>query len=522
MKTKKAHRHIIFLLLPILLIFHLSCNNDVMSELTTNHLIPVPQLVTASGEYFDINARTYIIVAGDNEELAEIGALLSIGLENISGLKIENSAGKRNRRSNVIELNLEKGSSPGSEGYILDIGKRKVVLTASELSGIFYGVQTLRQLLFLDGRHPDEKGISWRLPTGNIADYPEFSYRGAMLDVSRHFFSVEDVKTYIDHIALYKLNVLHLHLSDDQGWRIEIKSWPRLTEIGGSTEVGGGEGGFYTQEEYSEIVKYAEERYITIIPEIDMPGHTNAALASYPELNCSGKSPELYTGTKVGFSTLCTSSEITYQFIDDVVRELAALTPGPYIHIGGDESHVTAMEDYIPFINRVQDIVNAHGKQVIGWDEITHASMKTGSVAQYWASSENALRAVGHGAKIIISPAKRCYLDMKYNESSPLGLTWSGYIELDSAYSWDPLKLVEGISRDDILGIESPLWAETIQTMDDIEYLAFPRIIGHGEIGWSPTELRDWESYRVRLGKHGKLMDFLEIGYYRSPLVVWE
>ncbi len=522
MNFNKVFHRSIFLLFLISFIYQLSCTTEEMSEFTTDYLIPVPQLLVATGEYFDIDSRTSIFVAEGNEELAQIGALLSGDMEKISGLKIENVTGKKVRRSNVIVLSIDKDSQIGEEGYTLDIGKRRILITASEFSGIYYGTQTLKQLFFFDAKHSDEKGISWKIATGIVNDHPEFSYRGTMLDVSRHFFTVKDVKSYIDYIALYKMNVLHLHLSDDQGWRIEIKSWPKLTEIGGSTEVGGGEGGFYTQEEYSEIVKYAAERYITIIPEIDMPGHTNAALASYPELNCSGKSPELYTGTRVGFSTFCTSSEITYQFIDDVVRELAALTPGPYIHIGGDESHVTAKEDYIPFINRVQDIVISHGKRVVGWDEITHADMKSESVAQYWASSENALKAVAHGAKIIMSPAKRCYLDMQYNESSPLGLNWSGYIELDSAYSWDPLTLVEGITKDDILGIESPLWAETIQTIDDIEYLAFPRIIGHSEIGWSPVELRDWESYKIRLGRHGKLMDFLEIDYYKSPLVDWE
>lgn len=224
-------------------------------------------------------------------------------------------------------------------------------------------------------------------------------------------------------IATYKLNVLHLHLSDDQGWRIEIKSWPNLTTIGGSTQVGGGKGGFYTQEQYKDIVKYAQDRFITVIPEIDMPGHTNAALASYKELHSSEvtagslqANPErsrkdtainLYTGTEVGFSTLRTHKAITYKFVDDVIRELAEITPGPWIHIGGDESHSTSKEDYIPFVSRVQEIVIAHGKQVIGWDEIALSTIQPNTVAQFWADAENSKQAVIKGAKIIMSPAKK-------------------------------------------------------------------------------------------------------------------
>ena len=314
---------------------------------------------------------------------------------------------------------------------------------------------------------------------------------------------------------------MHLHLSDDQGWRIEIKSWPNLAIHGGSTQVGGGPGGYYTQEQYADIVQYAQERYITVIPEIDMPGHTNAALASYAELNCDGKATELYTGTKVGFSTLCTDSEITYKFIDDVVRELAALTPGPYIHIGGDESHATKEEDYIPFINRVQEIVTAHGKQVIGWDEIALASLKAGSVAQHWANVENANKAVDQGAKILMSPARKAYLDMKYDKTTKLGLRWAGLIEVDTGYNWDPVTLIPGIGKESIIGIEAPLWSETVTNIDEIEYMVFPRLPGYAEIGWTSAASRDWEEYKERLGKHGERFKAMDINFYPSTLVPW-
>jgi hexosaminidase len=318
------------------------------------------------------------------------------------------------------------------------------------------------------------------------------------------------------------MNVLHLHLADDQGWRIEIKSWPKLTEIGGSTEVGGGKGGFYTQEEYKDLVQYAADRFITIIPEIDMPGHTNAALASIPELNPDNVAVKLYTGTKVGFSTLQTNKDFTYQFLNDVIRELVSMTPGPYIHVGGDESHVTKKEDYIPFIERVQEIVLANGKQMIGWDETTLSALKSTSVAQYWSKAENALRGVSKGAKIIMSPAAKAYLDMKYHPKTKLGLHWAGYIEVDAGYKWDPATLVPGITKTNILGIECPLWSETVHNMKEIEFLLFPRLPGYAEIGWTDSSLRHWEEYKTRLGNQASRFKFMGINYYPSAKVPWK
>lgn len=249
------------------------------------------------------------------------------------------------------------------EGYSIKITEYLINVSSSTPAGIFMAIQTLRQLLPAQIEAKTTQEGPWEIATGSISDHPQYGYRGVMLDVARHFFTVDEVKRLIDLIALCKINSLHLHLSDDQGWRIEIKSWPKLTEHGGSLEVGGTPGGFYTQEDYTAIVEYAASRYITIIPEIDMPGHTEAALASYPELSCDGKFRELYTGTEVGFSTLCTDKAITYQFVDDVVREIAAISPGPYFHIGGDESYVTAMEDYVFFVDSIQQIVTKYGKK---------------------------------------------------------------------------------------------------------------------------------------------------------------
>jgi len=325
----------------------------------------------------------------------------------------------------------------------------------------------------------------------------------------------------MEYLAYYKMNTLHLHLSDDQGWRIEIKSWPELTKHGGSTQVGGGKGGYYTQEQYTAIVQYAKDRYITIVPEIDMPGHTNAALSSYAELNCSGKATDLYTGTEVGFSSFCTTLNITYKFIDDVVRELAAITPGPYIHIGGDESHSTKREDYIPFINKVQDIVLSHGKKVLGWDDIAIASLKPNIVAQHWANVKNANMAVGQGAKILMSPAVKAYMDMQYDKSTKLGLHWAAYIEVDSAYIWDPATFIPGVGKENVLGVEAALWTETLTNLKEMEYMIFPRLPGYAEIGWTPSSERSWTEYKIRLARQGERFKALDINYYPSKLVPW-
>ena len=385
--------------------------------------------------------------------------------------------------------------------------------------GLFYGIKTLEQLLPLTIPEGSVADTALAIGPATITDYPRYGYRGSMLDVARHFFDMDVVKQYIDYLARYKMNVLHLHLSDDQGWRIEIKSWPKLTEIGGSTEVGGGEGGYYTQAQYKDLVAYAAERFMIIVPEIDMPGHTNAALASYPELNCNGKARELYTGTEVGFSTLCTDKEVVYQFADDVIRELAELTPSPYIHVGGDESHVTAKPDYIKFVNRMQEIVTKHQKTMVGWDEITLANLAPTAIPQYWSSEENARNAIEKNLQVIMSPAKRMYLDMKYNEETKLGLTWAAMIEVNDAYEWDPEEMEEVIKDENILGIEAPLWSETIDSMDDIEFLLFPRITAYAEIGWTPKGQRDWEDYKKRLGIQQLWMDKEEINYYQSKLL---
>jgi hexosaminidase len=506
--------------------------------LSDSAIIPLPQNINNGSGSFNLSPETGIQLIGSGEGLVSIGNQLAERLRPATGFDIPIS-------TEAGQIILELKGDEASEAYEIKISDEEVKITASGESGLFYGVQTLLQLFPAEIASTTVQSGPWAIPAGSIKDEPTFDYRGAMLDVARHFISIEDVKYYIDQMAVYKLNHLHLHLTDDQGWRIEIKSWPKLTEIGGSTQVGGGEGGFYTQEQYKEIVAYAADRFITIVPEVDMPGHTNAVLASYGELNPGVNLPdgdfstvtkapleyemqlkvpqasELYTGIEVGWSTFSAKLELTYAFVDSVAREISAITPGKYFHIGGDESLVTEKADYIYFVERVQDIVSKYGKTSIGWDEVATAKLLPGNVAQFWAKEENAQLAKDQGNQILMSPSTKAYLDMQYDSTSRIGLHWAAYIELDSAYLWEPTEFVDGIGRKDILGVEAPLWSETVTNRADIDYLAFPRLTAIAEVAWTKKGRRNWEDYRKRVASHGKTWDIQGVGYYKSPKVAW-
>lgn len=521
MNNKIQNFTITALCIFIMLGTHNSTSAQTPSNLSKGTIIPKPVSIADKGGYFNLKSSSSVFIQGESAELKHLGQYLGDRLKPATGFVIEVKSTVKTPKSGIYLSLTGAGAKPDDESYELTVSKKLLKLSAKSPAGLFRGIQTIRQILPAKIEFATKQEGPWEIAAGIITDYPEYSYRGAMLDVSRHFFGVNDVKRFIDLISYYKMNVLHLHLSDDQGWRIEIKSWPNLTIHGGSTQVGGDKGGYYTQEQYSDIVKYAQSRYITIVPEIDMPGHTNAALASYAELNCNGKATELYTGTNVGFSTLCTNNEVTYKFIDDVVKELAALTPGPYFHIGGDESHSTKREDYIPFINRVQEIVAAHGKQIIGWDDISIATIKPNSFVQHWANVKNANAAVNQGAKVIMSPSTKAYLDMQYDKSTKLGLHWAAYIEVDSAYIWDPATLIPGVKKEDVFGVEGALWTETITNMDEIEYMVFPRLPGIAEIGWTASPSQNWNEYKLRLAKHGERFKAMGIDFYESKFVPW-
>ncbi|CAN5163855.1 beta-N-acetylhexosaminidase [soil metagenome] len=504
-----------------------------LATLTAHAVVPAPLSVTgAAGEPFVLTASSTIVVPSGGGEPSRIAEMLGSLLRPSTGYRLPLTVADGAVPRGSIALRLGGSVDLGAEGYELTIASDSIRIVAAAPAGLFYGMQTLRQLLptsieaeYSLGRMPN----GWSVPPGTIMDRPRFVWRGAMLDVARHFFTPIEVKQYIDLLALYKLSTLHLHLGDDQGWRIQIDSRPKLTSLGGSTQVGGGAGGFYTKDDYAGIVRYAQDRFITVVPEIDMPSHTNAAIASYPELGCSKPTPGIYggtqpagvyTGTQVGFSAFCTDSEATYRFVDDVLRELVAMTPGAYLHIGGDEAHSTSHDQYVRFVERVQDIVYNHGKTMVGWEEIGAARLRPTTIAQQW-KSDSALLAVRQGAKLILSPANKTYLDMKYTAGTELGLEWAARVELRTAYDWDPVTYLKGVEESSVMGVEAPLWSETVQNITGAEYLIMPRLPAIAEVGWSAASVRDWEDFRRRIASHAARWRLLGVNYYPSPQVDW-
>ncbi len=446
-----------------------------------------------------------------------------------------------------IELRVTPGGP--AESYRITASAASVVVEGADTAGLFYGVQTVGQLI----RRADG---AWIIPASVIADAPRFAYRGVMLDIARHFFSVDTVRGFIDRAAMLKLNVLHLHLTDDQGWRIHLDSRPKLTELGSSTATGCGEGGFYTKDDFARIVAYAASRHMTVVPEIDVPGHTHTVGLAYPELaeapvlsdhileivrEYGGEPPRAgaaYDGMAVGFSSLKLrdsaghDNEATYDFLADVFGELAGMTPGPYIHVGGDEALGTAAEDFAGFMARVTAIVADLGKIPLAWHEAGAApDIADETIGQYWGfvsptdgMDEKALAFVRNGSRVILSPADAVYLDMKYEQSSPLGLTWAnGPTSVQRAYSWEPASVIDGMGERDILGVEAALWTETIGTAADIDTMAFPRVAAAAEIAWSPAAgaERTWESFRARVGSLGPLWTSMGIRFHPSNEIMW-
>lgn len=408
------------------------------------------------------------------------------------------------------------------EGYELRVTDRVEIDGSS--AGLFYGVQTLIQLLT---RTADD---TIRLPGIAISDKPRFAYRGVMLDVARNFFSVADVKAFIDRAVTLKFNHLHLHLSDDQGWRIEILSRPLLTQRAASGAASGRPGGFYSQNDFREIVAYAADRHMVVVPEIDLPGHTHAIGLAYPEimeapvLNAPliAQAKELgqdlplagvpYGGWGVGHSSVKISEEETYTFVSDVLSEIASLTPGPYLHVGGDECLGTDPADFAAFMARVTALVCSLGKTPLTWHEAGSADVAEGTIGQYWGSTtpqgghaEEARAFIARGGQLVFSPSDAAYLDMKPHADFPIGLTWTGITDLERAYSWEPGKIVDGVPSEAILGVEAPLWTETIASLADVDSLFFPRAAAIAEIAWSPAGApeRTWDSFRARVGALG-------------------
>lgn len=488
-------------------------------------LVPRPANVEPDPDTgFELDRSTRITVPRGGKDARTAAKLLAGELRPATGyrLPVVSAPGGRG-----ISLRLTgNGRGIGAQGYRLDVAERSVRLRATTVEGLRNGVQTLLQLLPAAIEEDTVQSGPWTIPGGSITDKPRYPYRGVLLDVARYFYPVDFVKRYIDQAARYKYNHLHLHLTDDQGWRIEINGWERLTSYGGSTETGGGEGGYYTQEEYREIVRYAQRRNVTVVPEIDVPGHTTAALASYPELNCDGTAPPLYTGVDVGFSSLCLDKDITYEFLDDVVGDVARMTPGKYLHIGGDEVPADVPEaDYADFVRRATGIVADHGKEFIGWHDFLAGAPAESAIAQYWypwPDNELSEKAAADGAKFIMSPADHAYLDMMYNESEPqAGQSWAGFVEVRDAYEWDPETTITGVGGASVLGFEATMFTQVTPTEESIEYMAFPRMPVLAEVGWTPKADQAWRSIRRRLPEQAHRWDIWGVDYYRSPQVKW-
>ncbi|MDR2999430.1 MAG: family 20 glycosylhydrolase [Microbacterium sp.] len=446
-----------------------------------------------------------------------------------------------------------QGFAGKDEAYALDTSAKAITLTAPTDQGAFNGVQTLRQLFPAFIESDTVVQADWTAPAVKITDAPRFSHRGSMLDVARSFLTVDEVKAYLDSMAAFKLDTLHFHLADDQGWRLEITNdgkaagdtidYSLLTSRSGATAMTQqgfknelGRTGYYTQAQYKDIVAYAAALHITVIPEIDTPSHTNAALHAIPELNTansrpgvdeSGRVPANGTGN-VGYSTMDANSDATWVFLEHVLKQLVALTPGEYVHVGGDESHVTPHDDYVTFITKSVQLVHSLGKKMMGWNEASVGGVQTDDAIQYWVGgTADTLDAVKNkGAKLVLSRSNSAYLDMKYNSKTPIGLTWAGIGDFPAYYNWDPAGVVtdggQKLPDEYILGVEGPMWAETIRGGEQAEFLGFPRVISHAEIGWTPQAQRDVTDFTTRMASVGERLLAMNTNFYDGAATKWE
>ncbi|GAA1387230.1 beta-N-acetylhexosaminidase [Kitasatospora putterlickiae] len=502
---------------------------------TADRIVPVPHSVTAgSGPGYRLTERTVVRTVAGTEaverqagEVRRVAEQLAEALRRPTGLPLplaDEASAAAGAEGISLLLDPALPEETGTEGYRLTADATGVRITARTPEGLFRGTQTLRQLLppQIESPRAVTGGPDWTVAPVTVEDRPRYGYRGAMLDVTRHFFTPAEVKGFIDRLALYKLNHLHLHLSDDQGWRIEVPSRPALTTVGAVSEVDGTPGGFYTAADYQEIVRYAQQRYLTVVPEIDLPGHSNAILASYPELDCTRSArPWPYTGIEVGFSTLCPTGDAVFSFTQDVITELARITPGPYLHIGGDEVKNISPAEYAAFVKRVNDQVLAAGKTPVGWNQTAPGGV---GVLQFWdgRSGRDAelIEAAERGAKVIMSPSGRTYLDMKYERGYPLGLVWAGTIDVWTAYSWDPDTLLP-LPGGSVLGVEAPLWTETLDTPEELDLMLLPRLPALAELGWSSKESHSWDRFKSRLAEEGARWEAAGYRYEKRQEVPW-
>lgn len=460
----------------------------------------------------------------------------------------------------LLNLNDTPNTRLGKEGYTLQSTPKGVTITANEPAGLFYGMQTLLQLLPKEIESKTVVKANWTVPAVTITDYPRFGWRGIMLDVSRHFFSKEDVKIYIDQLARLKYNTFHWHLTDDNGWRIEIKSLPKLTQVGAWRVDRAGHfgerakpkpgeptpyGGFYTQDDIREIIQFAQARNVTIVPEIDIPGHSMAILAAYPELSCT-KDPSVMVNPGTAFSewygngtfkmlvenTLNPSDEKVYEFLDKVFTEVAALFPNPYIHVGGDECykgywaqdpgcqalmkklnirHVEDLQGY--FMGRVEKILDAKGKKLLGWDEILEGGISPKATVMSWRGIKGGIEAAQMGHDVVMTPTTFAYLDYNQGENTVDPPIYAG-LRMKKSYSFEPVP--DGVDAKYILGGQGNLWTEQIPTRRYAEYMTYPRGWALAEVFWSPKTAKNWENFVQRVETHFERADVADINYSKA------
>lgn len=497
-------------------------------------IIPQPVKMALTQGEFSFNDKTQVLIE-PGDEMKSLADLLTSTIKNFSGLTLPvttNSTGKL--FNNLIQFETNQDFQ-NKEGYSLLIKPGLIKISAKNCSGIFYGLQSLFQMI---DQNISGKKIS--LPSVNIEDYPRFKWRGVHLDVCRHFFPVEFVKKYIDMLSMYKMNTFHWHLTDDQGWRIEIKKYPKLTETAAwrTEEDGKTYGGFYTQDQVKEVVEYAKKHYITIVPEIEMPGHAVAALTAYPELSCTGGPFKVETHWGVFEDVFCAGNEKTFEFLQDVLSEVINLFPGEIIHIGGDEvpkirwkacekcqariktenlKDENELQSY--FIQRIEKFLNAKGKKIIGWDEILEGGLAPNASVMSWRGIDGGIAAAKQKHFVVMTPGTHCYFDHYQalnNEPKAIG----GYTSLEKVYSYEPVpEILNKEEASYILGAQANMWAEYISTTDHIEYMLMPRMIALSEVVWSPKELRNFDNFMNRLNIHYNFLASKNINFrIPSPL----
>lgn len=498
-------------------------------------VIPKPQLVEEKSGSFTISAGTDIRIDKESADLKHIATYFSDLVNSGSGitLGIEEEAGSAGGNTIFFEL-VSEPDTLGNEGYMLDINESLIHLRANEAAGVFRGVQTLRQLMPAEIEN-QKKTMTGKVdvPALSIVDKPRFPWRGMLLDCGRHFMTKDFVKRYIDLLAYHKMNTLHWHLTEDQGWRIEIRKYPKLTTIGAWRTYEDGEryGGFYTQEDIKEVVAYARSRYINVVPEIEMPGHSVAALAAYPEYSCTGGPFEVQTQWGVHKDVYCAGNDKTFAFLEDVLTEVMDLFPSKYIHIGGDECPKDRWEECAKcqrrirkekladehelqsyFITRMERFLNKHDRQIIGWDEILEGGLAPGATVQSWRGVEGGIAAAQSGHDAIMSPTSHAYFDY------PISVT-----DLRQVYSFEPVPpaLTEEEAKH-ILGGECNMWTERAP-QERVDYMMFPRMLAMAEVLWSQPAGRNYDEFYQRVQQHYPRLDYLGVQYgpESKPLSVY-